>query len=36
MKEEKENIINEDCVGNESQDINEDVKKTDSQPDNNA
>lgn len=36
MKEEKENILNEDCVGNESQDINEDVKKTDSQPDNNA
>lgn len=36
MKEEKENILNEDCVGNESQDINEDVKKTDSQPDNNV
>ena len=36
MKEEKENILNEDCVENESQDINEDVKKTDSQPDNNA
>lgn len=36
MKEEKENILNEDCVENKSQDINEDVKKTDSQPDNNA